>query len=297
MKSLSGVIVGAAIVVVVIIGAVWYQKNAVKNTTEHTSGNLYIGVTDATTDINNVDAITLSIKKVELHSLAKGWVTVSSDSKMYDLLALHASGTTKLYAKESIAVGAYDRARITMGDTTIHTKTNGNVKAYTPADQLVMSMNIIVGENTNTMMKLDVLADKSLHTTSDGKFIFAPVVNAESKNDTTVSVEKDDSMKMTNGTVGSSVSVGIDLDGISKTNFVLDNTSTISVDASLYGMVKFMRGNKTYQDDGKDKDEALPDSSLKLDTTINSSIDNQSQKTATPALENNLKGYLDLETR
>ena len=147
MNSLIGVIVGAVIVVIGVFGFLNYQNSKVES---KNSGSLYIGVTDATTDIANVSEVELTINKVEAFSEAKGWVTVSTESKTYELLKLNASGKTELYAKANIETGTYDKVRVTLGDVVIKTKANGNIKASLPSKYITIKSKVKVASDSDS---------------------------------------------------------------------------------------------------------------------------------------------------
>lgn len=294
----SGIILLILVVGAFIVGALWYnQKNKSNTDTNQKTGQLYIGVTDATTDIENVDTIDLSIKKVELHSKTEGWVTASNRSKTYDLLALHANGKIELHAKEKIKADTYDRVRVTIGEAKVKTKTKGTMKAYLPGTQIVLNMNVVVRENADTHLKLDVLADKSIHATSDGKYVFAAVVNAEARSNAHVTVAIDDSITINEGSTDSNTTVGLDIDGTSKTNFILDANSVITIDASTYGNARLMLGGKTYSDDGKDKDTAEPAPGLDTKVDIDTSVDASTDINTNTDIKTKTNGVLDSNVR
>ncbi len=286
MKSnYTGVVVGALVVVAVILGVVHYQKNNSQGVNSNNAG-LYVGVTDATADIDNVDSVDMSIKKVEVWSASKGWVTVSDDDKTFSLLDLHATGRTELYTKNTdLDSGAYSKVRVTLGDTMVHTKTNGDVKATTPSHQVVMNSVINLKSGANANLKLDFLADKSLHKAASGAYVFAPVVNAESQSNADVTVSEDDTLTSTGGTVDSSATVGMDLSGVSRSNFVLDTDSSLKIGTSNGNQRNFMLGGKNFMsDDSQDHEDVDEDNSSKgsLDVNIggkanNSSDDHQSE--------------------
>lgn len=248
MKKITGVIIGAVIVVAVIMGVLSYQKNQKPDN----AGTLYIGITDATNEITDVSEVNLSVNKVEVYSSTKGWVTAGSSSKSYKLFALNASGKTELYAKTDVEAGTYDKVRVTLGDAVVTSKTKGDVKATLPSSYVVIDSAVKVKEGESTHVKLDVIADESLHLTVDGAYVFAPVVKTESKSNTTVTVGSDNVITTSGGTVDSSTSVGVDIDGTSKANFELITDTSLKVDSSAGSAVKFLMSGKTYE-----KSEAL----------------------------------------
>lgn len=269
-KNLTGIIVGAVIVITIVGGIFWYQNQKALQNRDNNGGSLYIGITDATADINNVSEVNMEVRKIEVHSATSGWTTVSSDSKSYNLLTLKAEGKTELYAKKKVVAGTYDRVRVTLGDTVVKTKTVGDIKAYSPSNQVVMNMTVNVKSEGNTHLKIDFLADKSLHTTSDGKYVFSPVVKAESHSGAEVLVDSDsNAIESAGGSVDSQVEVGVDIDGTTRSNFILTTSSDLKVDSSAIGSVKFILGGKTYTESDVVQEESVSGSAT---TNTNSNV-------------------------
>jgi len=278
MKSLTGVIVGVILVVVVILGVLKYQEN---NESKN-SGGLFIGITDASADISNVNDIDMSVRKVEVHSTTKGWVDVASNSKNYQLLSLKASGKTEFYGKTNVESGSYDKVRVTLGDTVVKTKSKGNIKAILPSNQVVMNVNTKVRNDQDSHIELDFLADKSLHSTTDGQYVFAPVIKTETRSNAKIEVKSDNEVVVSGGDVDSRVQVGVDLDGSSKSNFELNTNSNFKIESSVNGALKFMLGGKAYSSDNTEvRESESSDASLKNDIKLNSSSDNNSNSGAT----------------
>src|SRR3990167_9529807 len=118
MKNRTEIIIGVVVIVLVIAGVLMYQKSGVvsqpatSESTGESGGSLYVGVTDATADIKNVNDINVTIKKVEMHSSADGWMTISSTEKNFALFSLKANGQVKLFVKkDNIPAGFYDKVR------------------------------------------------------------------------------------------------------------------------------------------------------------------------------------------
>jgi hypothetical protein len=253
------------------LGVLSYQKNNKANeyssnqSTQQSGGSLYVGVTDAASDISNVNNVQMSVKKFEVYSRTGGWMTVSSSEKKYALLSLKASGKAELYAKkENMEAGTYDKVRVTLGDTFVQTKTKGDLKTTEPSSQVVMNTMLKINENQNTNFKLDFMADKSLHLTSDGKYVFTPVVKAESTSNATVDVMSDDTVNSSGGTLDSSVNVGVDLDGSSKSDFMLTTDNSLKIQSNVGSQINFMLGGKSYMSDGlKTQEDEMTSSSIK----------------------------------
>ena len=292
MKMTTGVIIGAVVVAGIIIGVLEYQKNQKPNN----AGNLYIGITDLTANIAFVDDVDFSIKKVEVYSATGGWVEVASEEKSYKLLALNASGNTELYAKAYVEEGTYNKVRMTLGDVIVKTKSNGDVKASVPSSQVTIDTKVVVKEKMNTSVELDILADKSLHSTLNGDYVFATVVKAESISNTNVSVGEDNVVVVSGGEVDSSTTVGVDLRGVSKTDFILKTGSSLQIDSSDTSKVKFILGGELYEEAEVSDDSSLNiKNSAKEDSFLeveDSGIDSDEDKNddSKSKLEVDLKG-------
>ena len=275
-KNLGGVIVGVLIIVLLVGGILWYQNSGtdtVESQSSATTGKVYVGITDATADINNVNEINMEVKKAEIYSSALGWVTISGDSKKYDLLKLKAEGRTDFYGSADVDAGAYDRVRLTLGNTVVKTKSNGDVVAYLPGKQVVMNMDVMVEAGQDTSVELDVLADKSLHTTSDNKFVFAPVVRAQSQSGADVSISNQNAITYAGGTMDSTANVGVNIDGTSRSDFTLTTANDLKVDASNTGSIKFMLGGKTYTENTTTQEAPLLDPKVEGSSSLNADLD------------------------
>jgi hypothetical protein len=273
MKSILGVIVGAVVLVLVIAGDVRYQENK-RAGDDNRQADLYIGVTDATADITNVNEVNLEIKGVSLHSATDGWVTVSSNNETYGLMSLKTNNVTKLHSKESVKAGTYDKVRVTLGSVTVKTKTHGDEKGYVPSDQITLTTTLKAEEGKANYLLLDFKADESLHTTTDNKYVFAPVVRVEARSNASVTVTSDETLTVTSGSVDSNNTFGVNLSGVAMPNFKLDTTGGLSVDAKVVGETKFLLNGKMYTEvrDPEEDSEGKTPADPNLDVNIENSL-------------------------
>lgn len=244
-KGITGWVIGTLVVIAAIVGIVWYQRSNDLDVVASRNGSLYVGVTDITTDIRNVSEIELQVEKVEVHMPGRGWVEIASDNQSFDLLRLKSMGHIVLYAKADVEAGTYDRVRITLGDAIV-TQTDGNTFTATmPNRKMVINGNINVPSGGSTHVKLDFLADQSLHTTNNKQYVFSPVVEMESRSNVSVNVDDDRTLSTSGGAVDTTTRVGMDLDGMSRRDFSLNSAAGLRVENTLSG-VRFILGNKTY---------------------------------------------------
>ena len=208
-----------------------------------TQGKVAVSFTDATTNIQNISEVSMTVNKVELYSQTQGWVTVSNNSYQYQLLQLHAKGQTKIFAQAEVPVDTYSRIRVTLGDVVVHTGAGSQKTAAVPSKTLDIQGSVSVHTNETSSLKLDVLADKSLHVTARGDYVFAPVVNVESRSNAMVGITSDGAVTINGGSVDTSSSVGMDIDGNVKANFQLDNNAKLDVGST--GVINILDGTNS----------------------------------------------------
>lgn len=241
-------IVGVAVIVLLVGGWFAYSnwsgdsmtnsdldnQNGDVNQTQ-TKGSLYITMTDAAANMNAVTAVNMTVDKVYIHNQTDGWVAVSQTPQTFDLLALHASGSQKLVAKVDATTGTYDQIWFHM--TNVAVTESGKVKTATlPSGDFKMTGTIKVVADAASSAKIDVLADKSLYKTAKGEFIFAPVVNFESRSSATANVDSNNIVTVTGGVVESTTTAGMDFDGSVKANFKLDLNANVQINGGVISL-------------------------------------------------------------
>ncbi len=253
--------IGIAIVVLVGIGLLVSSRNKPagdgskaktpvtttdNNTTPGTSngldGTVIFSVTDKTAEINNVSEVTMNVDRVQLYNETKGWVDVSSDTKAYKLLDLKARSESQLYAKATAAADTYSRVKVTLKDVVVTTKSGAKKQATLPKRTLEMASTVMVKADATTSVHLDVLADQSLHETERGNYVFAPVVTLESRSDASVETDSAGVVTISDGSVDSSTTLGMDLSGEMKVDFHLDGNLKLQ---TVNGAIQIIGGAKT----------------------------------------------------
>lgn len=196
-----------------------------KNTS---GGKVIISVTDAAASMQGVSSVQLTVDKIEMHSAAKGWVTISNDTKQFDLLALKARGALSVAVNATVAAGTYNQVRLHVPKVIV-VKSGVTTEAKLPSNTLEINGTFSVTENTTTSIKFDFIADESLHVTGDGKFIFAPVVKTESRTKANVSITADGLVTVGGGSVENAETAGMDLHGAMQENFILETKGTLEI--------------------------------------------------------------------
>ena len=152
-------------------------------------GRVVFAVTDAAANLENIESVIITIKEVRVHSAVKGWVTVSEETKQFDLLKLKTSGALAIMTEANLEAGIYNQVRIETSKVEIVEKQSGKITtAKLPSNDLKLVGKLTVEAGKESSVVFDFLVDKSLHTTGSNSYIFAPVIKLETRSDTDVTV-------------------------------------------------------------------------------------------------------------
>jgi len=208
------------------------MENNSNNTQNQAKGTLYFTVTDAAADMQNVTAVNATIDKVEVFSNIQGWVTVSTTPKTFSLLELKAKSQAELLAKADVDADTYSQVRLHVARILV--TESGEVKeAKMPSSELKINTRVMVNGNTDSVARFDIMADKSMHKTGKGEFIFAPVIKFDSSSDATVNIDSNNVVNVTGGKIDASVNVGMNVDGEMKSDFMLDSKLDIKINSGV----------------------------------------------------------------
>jgi hypothetical protein len=171
-------------------------------------GRVVMTVTDAAVNLGSVSSIKMTVDNIALHSDANGWIDVAAPKRTYDLVALKLSGNQALLADLSLLPARYDQMRLDISNVTV-TDSNGTHNAKLPSGRLRLNGEIVVLENKIATVSFDFIADESLHT-ANGKYIFAPVIQLESRTNGNAEITQDDKVYLSGGAVQTRSRVGMD---------------------------------------------------------------------------------------
>ena len=243
MDKTTGIVLGVLAVVVIAGGVYFMTRNVATNpsdnlkTAEQNQDTTYTGrvvfsVTDAAADMSTISEINMKVNSVEVHSTASGWVTASTTPRVYNLLALNASKKSELLADVDLETGTYDQVRLMVDSIAIKMKTGVIKEAKLPSSELRINAKLLVNRDMTSSVNFDFLADKSLHTTGNGSYIFAPVVKIETKSNADVSVDNKSVVTITGGRIDDANTVGMDIDGSVKINFQINSKQKLNIDSN-----------------------------------------------------------------
>lgn len=243
-------IIGIIIAVVVIVGGIYLMtrtpditqttsdtgSNALSTTQQNQAavaqGRVVFSITDAALDMGNVVGINVAVTSIDVHNNVNGWTNVSTTPRTYDLLVLNATNQTALLADTSIQAGTYDQVRLTIDSVTIKMKDGTTKMAKLPSNKLTLHTTFVVNANKTSNINFDFLADKSLHLTGNGTYIFAPVVKTKVRGDAKIEIDESNRVRVTDGKDEGENDEGMDVNGEFKSNFQIKSGEKLDVDSN-----------------------------------------------------------------
>lgn len=230
--------IGIIIAIVVIVGGLYLLMSRAPTTTDINSntsdtsgaqGRVVFSVTDAAVNMNTISEIDITVRSVAIQSGTDGWVTVSTTPRTFSLLELNAENKSELLADVNTDVGTYNQVRLMIDSVKVTTKAGVTKEAKLPSGELGINTVVLVNANTTASVNFDFLANKSLHMTSSGDYIFAPVVKIETKSDADVNIDADSKVVIAGGLVNDTSTVGMDIDGSVKLNFEINANQKLNI--------------------------------------------------------------------
>jgi len=175
-------------------------------------GRVVFAITDAAAEMGTVTSIMVAVDSVRVHSATEGWITVSSEPKVYDLLKLKAESSSELLADVNLEEGTYQQVRLDISSVIV-VDDKGEHEAKLPSGELKIIGDLEVKANSTSTATFDFIADESLHLTGNGEYILAPVVQLETKTDAEVEVKANQKVEVKAGNVKTKIKVGMDAEG------------------------------------------------------------------------------------
>jgi len=232
------------------------------------NGNIIFGITDAAEDMGDISSVIITVNKVEIRSETSRWITVSTTTKTYDLLALKQSGKVSLLVDTTVASGIYDQVRLSISRVVV-IRSGIEQEAKLPSSELKIVGDIEVTADQSMSMIFDFIADKSIHITGDGKIIFAPVIKVTRQNNIDFELRSNDEIVIKIKSFDDDD--GKDDDGDGKDDDEDDNTNSqnknyeernygmnemgeLKSDFELKGLFKIDNDNKILLDDESDNE-------------------------------------------
>ncbi|MBI2578949.1 MAG: DUF4382 domain-containing protein [Candidatus Aenigmarchaeota archaeon] len=193
-------------------------------------GSVFFTMADAAADMGAVSSVVVTVDSVRAHSNTQGWITVSSETRTYDLMQLKAQSNQVLLAEAQLDPGTYQQVRLDVSKVVV-TDAGGEHEARLPSGELKIVGQLIVEANKTSSVTFDFIADESLHVTGNGQYVFAPVVQLTTRHSADVDVRNTNNVQIRSGTVDTDTKVGMDINGNVGVGVKIDPNVVINVGA------------------------------------------------------------------
>ncbi len=176
------------------------------------NGRVIFTIADVAQDLGSITSVKVTIDSVMVQSTTQGWVTVSSTPKIFDLLQLKASGTQALLADVNVSNDTYNQVRLVISKVVV-TDATGDHEAKLPSGDLKIVGAFDANGNSTSVVAFDFVADESIHVTGNGKYILAPIIHLQTRENADVNVNSDTDVEVKSGKVKTDTKVGMDEKG------------------------------------------------------------------------------------
>ncbi|MBI5227864.1 DUF4382 domain-containing protein [Candidatus Micrarchaeota archaeon] len=235
MKNSMAILLVSVVLILLLAGCTGqggnYQNPSPSPNTGSGNGRVVFTAADKAADMGAITSVKVVIDNIQVHSTSESWITVSSTPKVIDLMQLKASGNEELLADTQIPKGSYDQLRLQISSVVV-TDAQGDHEAKLPSNDLKIMGNMEVKENSTATANFDFIASESLHKTGNGKFIMAPVIQVETRDNADVDVANNMDVKVNNGQIRTNAKVGMDEKGNVGVGIGIPADADISIDAT-----------------------------------------------------------------
>jgi hypothetical protein len=115
-----------------------------------------------------------------IHNTINGWMELSTNSGIYDLMKLRNGASKALVDKAELGAGTYDKIALTLGNdnTIIIDMDNYSLKSDgVPTPEIAIRSEVLNGKNTE--ITLDFNAHKSISCVDVGCFVLNPLISVK----------------------------------------------------------------------------------------------------------------------
>jgi len=194
-------------------------------------GRVVFAAKDAAADLNSVSSIEMTVDNIEAYSQAKGWTQVSTTAKTFDLVKLKNEGSAQLLADARLEAGNYDKVRMRISNVMV-ADASGRHAAKLPSSNFETTGRLQVSAESTSTATFDFIADQSLHTSEQGDYIMAPVVDLETRSNAQAQATGGSTVEISGGSVLTNVRVGMDVNGNVGVGLKIPANAVVSITAS-----------------------------------------------------------------
>ena len=176
------------------------------------TGDVVFAITDAAANMGEVTAMEMTVNQIRVRAEGGEWTTVSSEEQTFDLLQLRATNTVQLMTQVQLQERNYDMVEINVSQVRV-TNGSGTHTAMMINNRLQMECMLEVQTQTMATVNFDFIADESLHETTEGQYVFAPVIALQTRMQAQVQLKNNNEVDISGGTVRTNAQIGMNISG------------------------------------------------------------------------------------
>lgn len=194
-------------------------------------GTVVFALKDKAESLDNFQYILLQLKGVWVHKSGGAWIQMKNTPPLFDLLKLYRSEKESAFLTElNLDAGTYDQVRLDVGAITLVTKDGVYHVAKLPSSIWQFNSQLIVEKAGKSSVTVDIVSDKSIHSTGNGMYIFAPVIKFETRSKLSdIQVFPTGEVSLIGGKADTSMDAGMDENGDMKKDFFFDAATNFEI--------------------------------------------------------------------
>ncbi len=221
----------ASFLFLLIIISAFGCRSVTETPSDGNKGKVVFLVSDSAADVSTFSKINMTVSNLQVHSQTQGWLTMSTSDHTYDLLDLRAKNTNKVLFATDLNAGAYDKVRLTTNKVVV-VDNRGTQQASMPNNTVEMQSAFNIKSSTTATVLFDFIADQSIHATTDARYVFAPVIKIETRNDAEVQMKGNNEARVSGGQILTNTQVGMDINGNVGVGLRITPDAILSISAS-----------------------------------------------------------------
>lgn len=225
------------------------QNQTGNQTQNQTEGNVVFAITDVAAELENISNVIITIDEIELINQTNESVRLDLESSRFNLLELRNNSEIALLSNQTLNRGTYDRIRLTISELNVVDEQGNEIEATLPNDTILINTDVEVDANSTSLVTLDFLLDESLHVTDNGEYVFAPLIQVDSRKNVSIMLMDRNRIRVENrGEEVSQIRIGMDERGNVGVGRGIDRNANITIDDGRIQIRNQTRMNDSQRD-------------------------------------------------
>lgn len=189
-------------------------------------------ITDKAAEGGDIRSIFVTVSEVRAHEPRQGWITIPTGTKKFDLLELKRTGVGGIYGflgEGRLKEGTYTQLTLTVSEVNVVKFDGSTYAAKLPSNTIKFIRQLTVRKGETATVVFDFEADRSLHETGDGKYIFLPVIKFSAGVRVVAEMLPGNRIRVGSGVAALGAPIGMDENGDALDNYALHPATDIEL--------------------------------------------------------------------